>query len=97
MNNATQIIGVVIGLAVVLEFLVDGVKELLPDKFVVGKEKVVAFIVSLIICLILPYIKVYQVALLQSLNVVERIVLSFFVFRGSQILYDVMKKYNIGI
>lgn len=97
MNNATQIIGVLIGLAVVLEFLVDGVKELLPDKLVLGKEKIVAFVVSLIVCLILPYIKVYQVALLQSLNVVERIVLAFFVFRGSQVLYDVMKKHNIGM
>ncbi len=91
-----QIFTTLIALAIAIEFLTEGVKWVLPEKIVKDKEKIIAFIVSLIICLVLPCIKAYNIGWLSTLNIVERILLSLFVFRGAQVLYDLQEKYGIG-
>ncbi len=88
----SELIAVVLALAVVVEYLVDGVKEVLPLKWVTGRERIIALAVSIICCLLLPYITVIQIGKLAELNGVERIILGIFVSRGSNVLYDLFRK-----
>lgn len=97
-----ELIATLIGLAILIEFLTEGVKillrEFLSEKAIKGKKKVLAFVVALVLCIGLPYlnldIKGYQP--LEGLNLLSRIVVAFLTFRGGQALHDWSKKTHIG-
>lgn len=91
-----ELIGVVIGLAVVVEYLVNGLKEVLPVKVTDNNEGLISLAVSIIACLLLPYIQVIPMGKLAELNGVERIILGVFVSRGSNVLYDLFRKLQGG-
>lgn len=91
-----NLIGLVLALAVVVEYLVDGIKGVLPYHYTAEKEKVVSLIVSVVACLLLPYIKAIPIGILATLNAVERVVLGVFVSRGSNVLYDLFRKLQGG-
>ena len=91
-----EIVTTVLTLSIVIEYLVDGIKEVLPTKWTSGKERIIALAVSVVSCLLLPCITVIPIGKLAELNVVERIILGIFVSRGSNILYDLFRKLQGG-
>ena len=92
----TELIAVVIALAIIIEYLVEGIKELLPVKFTKDREAIISLLISIVACLILPYIHVIPIGRLAELNGVERVVLGVFVSRGSNVLYDLFRKLQGG-
>lgn len=91
-----ELIGVVGALAVIVEYLVNGIKEVIPYQYTIEREKIISLAVSVIACLLLPYIKAIPIGVLATLNIVERIILGVFVSRGSNVLYDLLRKLQGG-
>jgi hypothetical protein len=92
----SELIGVIIGLAIIIEYFVNGIKEILPANWVSNRERVIALGVAILACLILPYIQSIPLGKLATLNIVERVILGIFVSRGSNVIYDLIKKLEGG-
>ena len=90
-----MILALVIGLAVIVEYLVEGIKQMVPAIKVVSQERLVALGVALSVCLALPYIRIVDLGLLSRLSWLESVFLAAVLARGSSALHELLAKIGV--
>jgi len=85
----------VIALAVVVEYLVEGLKQAAPSIKNQSQERLAALVFALALMLALPYIKVVDLGVLGALTWAESILIAVLISRGSSAIHGLLEKLGV--
>ncbi len=90
-----NLIAGVIGLAVVVEYLTEGIKKLVPAIQRVHQERLVALVLALGLCALLPEIRTINLGALSRLGWAESVIVALVVSRGSSAVHELLTKLGV--